>query len=105
MAFALPGKHAACPPACANSASPRIRPRCRPFARPLGLRQRTAPPSPAHLDAYKAGDEDKPAEGPETAAAPAPAAAAAPVSLSDLPAYPKDFVWRRLLTFAGIVVG
>jgi sugar phosphate permease len=34
-----------------------------------------------------------------------PAVPAQPASLSDLPAYPKDFVRRRLLTFVGIVLG
>lgn len=33
------------------------------------------------------------------------AAAAAPNSLSELPAYPKDFVRRRLVTFISIVLG
>jgi hypothetical protein len=40
-----------------------------------------------------------------TQAAPPAAAATAPASLSDLPAYPEQFVRRRLLTFVGIVLG
>jgi hypothetical protein len=39
------------------------------------------------------------------AAAAAPAAPAVPRSLSEAGPYPADFVRRRLLTFAGIVVG
>lgn len=43
---------------------------------------------------------------PQTAAAEAAGGAAAGVkSLSELPAYPGDFVRRRLITFVGIVLG
>lgn len=56
---------------------------------------------------FKDEPEKAGAEAPAAAAAAAPAAAAAaaPASLSDMPAYPADFVRRRLLTFAGIVLG
>ncbi|EFN51043.1 hypothetical protein CHLNCDRAFT_141550 [Chlorella variabilis] len=52
--------------------------------------------------------QEEPDNG-EEVAAPEPSAAAAtpppPASLSELPAYPPEFVRRRLITFVGIVLG
>ncbi|KAI7837430.1 hypothetical protein COHA_008742 [Chlorella ohadii] len=53
--------------------------------------------------AYQGEGKDVPAG--ETAAAAAGGAAAGVKSLSELPAYPGDFVRRRLITFVGIVLG
>ena len=74
------------------------------------------PPSPSNMRAASSRDRacrplldraDRPATTTQPAAAlpGVQAAAAAPASLSDLPAYPPDFVRRRLITFVGIVLG
>lgn len=61
-------------------------------------------PRPAPLPASK--EDGSPAEG-GAAASSSPATPAPPQvsSLSELPAYPKEFVVRRLITFFGIVLG
>ncbi|PSC74706.1 major facilitator superfamily isoform A [Micractinium conductrix] len=78
-------------------------------ARPLplmgmtSLQRRNRAPS-SRVFSFQEG-KDKEAAQEAAPAAAAEAAAAAPASLSDLPAYPPDFVRRRLITFVGIVLG
>jgi hypothetical protein len=81
-------------------------PRPAPLAKGMGapapqLRRSRATVVPT---AYQGEGKDAPA-GEQTAAAAAGGAAAGVKSLSELPAYPGDFVRRRLITFVGIVLG
>ncbi|GAB4816546.1 hypothetical protein N2152v2_003592 [Parachlorella kessleri] len=84
-----------------------------PLSRPLGPlpaprhRQRAQQPR-AQAGAFQAGDDspNKPDPEPSLAAASAPPTpSGAPRSMQEAGPYPKDFLFRRWLTFAGIIVG
>lgn len=77
----------------------------------LRRRQPSSPPLPlpAPLPAYKKDGntaEGAGATGGAAGSAATPTAVSSQVtSLSELPTYPSDFITRRLITFAGIVLG